>query len=126
MSSLPHQSTPKRVIKACYKAGLFMRYYQGDPMKPICPNCHSAHVIENIETSTQGLTEHLCSPKLFVGLGVSVCKYYKINPMIGMVAGSAIATVINLAQQGLMQPPLIRAAVLPRYLCRTCQHTFNV
>ena len=103
-----------------------MRHYQGDPMKPICPSCHSAHVIENIETSTQGLTEQVLSPKLLIGLGMSVCKYYKINPMIGMVAGSAIATVINLAQQRLMQPPLIRAAILPRYLCRTCQHTFNV
>lgn len=126
MSSLPYQSNPKRIIKACYKAGLFMPHYQGDPMKPICPNCHSSHVIENIETSTQGITEHLCSPKLFVGLGVSVCKYYKINPMIGMVAGSALATVINLAQQRLMQPPLIRAAILPRYLCSTCQHTFSI
>ena len=26
-------------------------YYQGDAMKPICPNCHSAHVIENIDTT---------------------------------------------------------------------------
>ena len=103
-----------------------MRHYQGDPMKPICPSCHSAHVIENIDTSTQGLTEQVLSPKLLIGLGMSVCKYYKINPMIGMVAGSAIATVINLAQQRLMQPPLIRAAVLPRYLCRTCQHSFSI
>ena len=128
MSSLPHQSTPKRVIEVCFIAGLFYApfHYQGDPMKPICPSCHSSHVIENIETSTQGITEHLCSPKLFVGLGVSVCKYYKINPMIGMVAGSALATVINLAQQRLMQPPLIRAAVLPRYLCSTCQHSFSI
>ena len=103
-----------------------MRYYQGDPMKPICPNCHSSHVIENIETSMQSISEHVLSPKILVSLGVGVCKYYKINPVIGMVAGSAIATVINLAQQRLIQPPLIRAAVLPRYLCRTCQHTFNV
>ena len=126
MSSLPHQSTPKRVIKACYEAGLFMRHYQGDPMKPICPSCHSSHVIENIETSTQGITEQVLSPKLLIGLGMSVCKYYKINPMFGMVAGSALATVINLAQQRLVQPPLIRTAVLPRYLCRTCQHTFSI
>ena len=95
-------------------------------MKPICPNCHSAHVIENIDTSTQALTEHVLSPKLLVSFGVGVCKYYKINPMIGMVAGSAIATVINLAQQRLVQPPLIRAALLPRFLCSTCQHTFTL
>ena len=103
-----------------------MRHYQGDPMKPICPNCHSSYVIENIDTSTQGMAEHVLSPKLLVSLSVSICKYYKINPMIGMVAGSAIATVINLAQQRLMQPPLIRAAVMPRYLCSTCQHSFSV
>ena len=103
-----------------------MRHYQGGTMKPICPNCHSAHVIENIDTSTQGMAEHMLSPKLLVSLSVSMCKYYKINPMIGMVAGSAIATVINLAQQRLMQPPLIRAAVLPRYLCSTCQHSFSL
>ena len=95
-------------------------------MKPICPNCHSSHVIENIDTSMQSISEHMLSPKILVSLGVGVCKYYKINPMIGMVAGSALATVINLAQQRLMQPPLLRAAILPRYLCRTCQHTFNV
>ncbi len=103
-----------------------MRHYQRDPMKPICPNCHSSHVIENIDTSIQSISEHVLSPKLLVSLSVSVCKYYKINPMIGMVAGSAIATVINLAQQRLMQPPLIRAAVLPRYLCSTCQHSFSI
>ena len=103
-----------------------MRHYQGDIMKPICPNCHSAHVIENTDTSVQSMSEHLCSPKLLVSLGTSVCKYYKINPMIGMVAGSAIATVINLAQQRLMQPPLLRAAILPRYLCSTCQHSFSL
>ncbi|WP_286740362.1 hypothetical protein [Psychrobacter sp. UBA3068] len=95
-------------------------------MKPICPNCHSAHVIENIDTNTQGMAEHLFSPKLLVSLGVSVCKYYKINPMIGMVAGGAIATVINLAQQKLIQPPLIKEAVMPCYLCTTCQHTFSI
>ena len=94
-------------------------------MKPICPSCHSAHVIENIDTH-QSMTAPLCSPKLLAGLGVSVCKYYKINPMIGMVAGSALATVINLAQQRLIQPPLLRVAVQPRYLCSTCQHTFSV
>ena len=95
-------------------------------MKPICPHCHSAHVLENTDTSMQSMSEHLCSPKLLVSLGVSVCKYYKINPMIGMVTGGAIATVINLAQQRLMQPPLLKAAILPRYLCSTCQHTFSI
>ena len=62
-------------------------------MKPICPHCHSAHVLENTDTSMQSMSEHLCSPKLLVSLGVSVCKYYKINPMIGMVAGGAIYAV---------------------------------
>ena len=126
MSSLPYQSNPKRIIKACFIAGLFMPHYQGDPMKPICPNCHSSHVIENIDTSMQSISEHVLSPKLLVSLSVSVCKYYKINPVIGMVAGSAIATVINLAQQRLIQPPLLKAAILPRYSCSTCQHTFSI
>lgn len=95
-------------------------------MKPICPNCHSAHVIESMDNNIQGMAEDLFSPKLLSGIGASVCKYYKINPMIGMVAGSAIATVINLAQQKLIQPPLVKSAFMPRYLCNTCQHTFNV
>ena len=67
-----------------------MRHYQGDIMKPICPNCHSAHVIENMDNNMQGMAEDLFSPKLLAGIGASVCKYYKINPMIGMVAGGAI------------------------------------
>lgn len=95
-------------------------------MKPICPSCHSAYVVEINDTSKQALLTHLCSPKMLVSLGVGVCKYYKINPMIGIVAGGALATVINLAQQNLIQPPLIKAAILPRYLCCTCQHTFNI
>lgn len=103
-----------------------MRHYQGDTMKPICPNCHSANVVENMDTSTQGMAEDLFSPKLLAGIGASVCKYYKINPMIGTVAGGAIATVINLAQQKLIQPPLVKAALMPRYLCSTCQHTFSI
>ncbi|WP_372863894.1 hypothetical protein [Psychrobacter sp.] len=95
-------------------------------MKPICPNCHSAHVVENIDINTQSMSEHLFSPKLLASLGASFCKYYKINPMIGIVAGGAIATVINLAQQKLIQPPLVKAALIPRYLCSTCQHTFSI
>lgn len=93
-------------------------------MKLICPNCHSAHVIENNDTSMQSMSEHLCSPKLLVSLGDHVCKYYKINPMIGLITGGVIATV--LAQQKLIQPQLLKAAVTPRYLCSTCQHTFSI
>lgn len=95
-------------------------------MKPICPNCHSSHVIENIDTSTQGITEHLCSPKLFVGLGVSVCKYYKINATIGVVIGSAMASAISLARDKQQQPPLITLSKRARYSCHTCLSTFTI
>ena len=92
-------------------------------MKPICPSCHSSHVIENIETSTQGITEHLCSPKLFVGLGVSVCKYYKINPAIGVITATAIASAVSVATRR-AQTPLITTHQ-KNYLCQRCFKPFT-
>lgn len=94
-------------------------------MRPICPYCHSSNVINNSLTDSPfKLFEPLCSPTALSGLGISLCKYYKINPAIGMVVGAALATAISLAKDKLQQPPLIMLAAPPPYTCNTCLKAF--
>ena len=123
MSSLPHQSTPKRVIKACYKAGLFMRHYQGDPMKPICPYCHSSDVISQ-SNPVSSIFEQLCSQATLTSLGVSICKYYKVNPAIGVITATAIASAVSVATRR-AQTPLITTHQ-QNYLCQRCFKPFTL
>lgn len=123
MSSLPHQSNPKRVIKACYKAGLFMRHYQGDPMKPICPYCHSSDVISQ-SNPVSSIFEQLCSQATLTSLGVSICKYYKVNPAIGVITATAIASAVSVATRR-AQTPLITTHQ-KNYLCQRCFKPFTL
>ena len=95
-------------------------------MQTICPHCHSSRVTKNINVDSPfSIIEQLCSSTTLSGLGASVCKYYKVNPAIGIIAGSAIASAISLARDKL-QPPLIVVATKPSYLCNTCLKTFTI
>jgi hypothetical protein len=96
-------------------------------MKPICPHCHSSNVTSNTVTDSPfSIFEQLCSQSALSGLGVSICRYYKINSAIGVVVGTALASAISLAKDKLQQPPLITLAARPSYLCNTCSKTFSI
>ena len=94
-------------------------------MKPICPFCHSSNVSSTTDISS--LFEQLCSPAALSALGVSICKYYKVNPTVGAVAGTALATAISTAKAKLIQPPLLVMSARNRsYFCHTCTKTFTL
>ena len=67
-------------------------------MKSICPHCHSSDVYEMSNTTTSNLIEEMLSPTVLVGLSVSLCKSLKAHPVIGVIAGTVVATVIQLTQ----------------------------
>ena len=96
-------------------------------MRPICPHCHSSNVTSNVPSdSSSTIFEQLCSQSTLSGLGVSICKYYKINSAIGVVVGTALASAISLAKDKLQQPPLLVLAAKPSYTCNTCSRTFSI
>ena len=96
-------------------------------MRPICPHCHSSNVTSDVPSDNRfTLFEQLCSQSTLSGLGVSICKYYKINSAIGVVIGSAMASAISLAKDKRQQLPLITLAATPRYSCHTCLLTFTI
>ena len=96
-------------------------------MRPICPHCHSANVTSNMPSDGPfSIFEQLCSQSALSGLGVSICRYYKINSAIGVVVGTALASAISLAKDKLQQPPLITLAARPSYTCNTCSRTFTI
>ena len=96
-------------------------------MRPICPHCHSANVGSTTDTDSPfNIFEQLCSQSALSGLGVSICKYYKINATIGVVVGTAMASAISLARDKQQQPPLITLSERARYSCHTCLSTFTI
>ena len=96
-------------------------------MRPICPHCHSANVRSTTDTDSPfNIFEQLCSQSTLSGLGVSICKYYKINATIGVVVGTAMASAISLARDKQQQPPLITLSERARYSCHTCLLTFTI
>ena len=94
-------------------------------MQTTCPHCHSSNVTSN--TDVNSIFEQLCSPAALSALGVSICRYYKVNPTVGAVAGTALATAISTAKAKLIQPPLLVMAARHRsYFCHTCTKTFTL
>ena len=91
-------------------------------MKPLCPRCQSSAVYVMTDGTNQQLVDELLSPAALIGLGVSLCKSFKVHPMIGVVAGTAIATVIELAEPHSALPILINQ----QYRCDDCTHVFSI
>ena len=100
-----------------------MRHYQGDPMKPICPYCHSSDVISQ-SNPVSSIFEQLCSQATLTSLGVSICKYYKVNPAIGVITATAIASAVSVATRR-AQTPLITTSQ-QNYLCQRCFKPFTL
>ena len=96
-------------------------------MQTICPYCHSSRVTSNADIDSPfTIFEQLFTPTALSSLGVSICRYYKINSAIGVVVGTALASAISLAKDKLQQPPLLILVSKPRYTCNTCSKTFNI
>ena len=90
-------------------------------MKPVCPRCQSSVVYMMTYSNNQQLVDELLSPAALIGLGVSLCKSFKVHPVIGVVAGTAIATVIELAKPHSALPLLINK----QHRCDDCMHVFS-
>ena len=90
-------------------------------MKPVCPRCQSSAVYVMTDGTNQQLVDEPLSPAALIGLGVSLCKSFKVHPMIGVIAGTAIATVIELAEPHSALPLLINK----QHRCDDCTHVFS-
>ena len=90
-------------------------------MKSICPHCHSSDVYEMSNVTTGNFIEEMLSPTVLVGLSVSLCKSLKVHPVIGVIAGTALATVVQLTQSNNTLSMLVNK----QYCCSNCSHVFN-
>lgn len=90
-------------------------------MKSVCPRCQSFAVYEMTDDSQDRLIDELLSPTALIGLGVSLCKSFRVHPVIGVVAGTAIATMIEMAQSNTALPMLVNK----QYRCDVCTHVFS-
>ncbi len=85
-------------------------------MQTICPQCHSSTVYEVFDHTHDLVFEELLSPAAIVGLSVGICKALKVPPVVGVVAGTAIAV----ARQHDAVPLLVNKP----YRCSDCLHEF--
>ena len=90
-------------------------------MKLVCPRCQSLAVYEMADGTHDRLIDELLSPTALIGLGISLCKSFRVHPVIGVMAGTAIATVIEMAQSNNALPMLINK----QYRCDDCTHVFT-
>lgn len=90
-------------------------------MKPLCPRCQSSAVYVMTDSTNHQLVVELLSPAALIGLGVSLCKSFKVHPVIGVVAGTAIAAVIELAEPHSALPMLVNE----QHRCDDCTHIFS-
>ena len=90
-------------------------------MKPVCPRCQSLAVYEMTDDAHDRLIDELLSPTALIGLGISLCKSFRVHPVLGVMAGTAIATVIEMAQSNNAIPLLINQ----QYRCDDCMHVFS-
>lgn len=95
-------------------------------MKPVCPRCQSSAVYVMTDGTNYQLIDELLSPAALIGLGISLCKSFKVHPMLGVIAGTAIAgtaiaAVIELAEPHSALPMLINK----QHRCDDCTHVFS-
>lgn len=90
-------------------------------MKPVCPRCQSLAVYEMTDDAHDRLIDELLSPTALIGLGISLCKSFRVHPVLGVMAGTAIATVIEMAQSNNAIPLLINQ----QYRCDDCTYVFT-
>lgn len=89
-------------------------------MKPVCPRCQSLAVYEMTDDTHDRLIDELLSPTALIGLGISLCKSFRVHPVIGVITGTAIANLIEMAQSNTAIPLLVNK----QYRCDDCSHVF--
>lgn len=90
-------------------------------MKTVCPNCHSSNVQE-ITSEYSSLADELFAPTVLVSLSVSLCKSFKVHPAVGIIAGTALATLVQLTKSNYASPMLAHK----QYQCAQCSHVFTL
>ena len=90
-------------------------------MNLVCPRCQSLAVYEKADGTHDRLIDELLSPTALIGLGISLCKSFRVHPVLGVMAGTAIATVIEMAQSN----NAIRMLINKQYRCDDCTHVFT-
>ena len=90
-------------------------------MKPICPCCQSSSVYEMTDGIRINLIDQLFSPTMLVSLSVSLCKSFKVHPAIGMIVGSAVASIAEITNSHNALPILVNK----QYHCDDCTHVFS-
>ena len=90
-------------------------------MKLVCPRCQSLAVYDMADGTHDRFIDELLSPTALIGLGISLCKSFRVHPVIGVITGTAIATLIEMAQSKNALPLLINK----QYRCDDCTHVFT-
>ena len=90
-------------------------------MKTLCPSCQSSSVYEMTDGIRINLIDHLFSPTMLVSLSVSICKSFKVHPAIGVVVGSAVASIAEITDSHSTLPILVNK----QYHCGNCTHIFS-
>ncbi|WP_201569237.1 hypothetical protein [Psychrobacter sp. JCM 18900] len=90
-------------------------------MKPVCPRCQSLSVYEMTYDAHDCLIDELLSPTALIGLSISLCRTFRVHLVIGVITGTAIATLIEMAQSNTTIPMLVNK----QYRCDNCSHVFT-
>jgi hypothetical protein len=90
-------------------------------MKTLCPSCQSSSVYEMTDGICINLFDQLFSPTMLVSLSVSICKSFKVHLAIGVVVGSAVASIVEITNSHNTLP----IGVNKQYRCSNCNHMFS-
>jgi hypothetical protein len=90
-------------------------------MKTLCPRCQSSVVYEMTDGIRINLIDQLFSPTVMVSLSVSICKAFKVHPAIGVIVGTAIASIAEITNSHNTLPILVNK----QYRCSNCNHMFS-
>ena len=90
-------------------------------MKTLCPRCQSSVVYEMTDGIRINLIDQLFSHTMLISLSVSLCKSFKVHPAIGVVVGSAVASIAQITNSHNTLPVLVSK----QYRCDDCTHVFS-
>ena len=90
-------------------------------MKLVCPRCRSSAFYVMTDGTNHHLIEELLSPAVLIGLSVSLCKTLKVHPAIGVVVGTAIASIAEITSSH----NVLSILVDKQYRCDDCTHVFS-
>lgn len=95
-------------------------------MNPICEKCYSRNTHPMTGSSTffpQSLNQTLFSPSVLASIGASICRYYRVNPAIGVMTGVVLGGAISLVQEHQRFKQL--GFKQSMFYCQNCHHVFQ-